>query len=91
MHQPATTAAMEGLFKTETGAPLVILGQPDAESERIDNPLVANHVLSFLIYGTTTAAVKGLNEFPNPTGPPTSRCSITAITSWPAWVRCSPW
>jgi len=49
MHQPATTAAMEGLFKTETGAPLVILGQPDAESERIDNPLVANRVLSFLI------------------------------------------
>ena len=64
MHQPATTAAMEGLFKTETGAPLVILGQPDAESERIDNPLVANRVLSFLIYGTTTATVKGLNEFP---------------------------
>ena len=63
-HQPATTAAMEGLFKTEAGAPVVILGQPDAESERIDNPLVANKVLSFLLYGTTTASVKGLNEFP---------------------------
>ena len=63
-HQPATTAGMEGLFKTQTGAPIVILGQPDAESERIDNPLVANKVLSFLIYGRTTAAVKGLNEFP---------------------------
>jgi cytochrome d ubiquinol oxidase subunit I len=64
VHQPATTAAMEGLFKTEAGAPIVILGQPDAESERIDNPMVANKVLSFLIYGTTTAEVKGLNEFP---------------------------
>ncbi|HUK15805.1 MAG TPA: cytochrome ubiquinol oxidase subunit I [Bryobacteraceae bacterium] len=63
-HQPVTVAAMEGLFKTETGAPIVILGQPDAESERIDNPLVANKVLSFLIYGTTTATVKGLNAFP---------------------------
>jgi cytochrome d ubiquinol oxidase subunit I len=63
-HQPATTAAMEGLFKTETGAPIVILGQPDAESQRIDNPLVANKVLSFLLYGTTAAQVKGLNEFP---------------------------
>jgi cytochrome bd ubiquinol oxidase subunit I len=63
-HQPATTAAMEGLFKTETGAPIVILGQPDAESERIDNPIVANDVLSFLIYGTTTASVRGLNAFP---------------------------
>lgn len=62
--QPVTTAAMEGLFRTETGAPIVILGQPDAEHERIDNPLIVNKVLSFLIYGTTTAEVRGLNEFP---------------------------
>jgi cytochrome d ubiquinol oxidase subunit I len=63
-HQPATVAAMEGLFRTEVGAPIVILGQPDAESERIDNPLIANRVLSLLIYGTPTARVKGLNAFP---------------------------
>jgi len=63
-HQPAATAAMEGLFRSEAGAPIVILGQPDAENERIDNPLVANNVLSFLIYGRTTASVRGLNEFP---------------------------
>ena len=62
--QPVTMAAMEGLFKTEAGAPIVILGQPDAESQRIDNPLIASRVLSFLIYGATTAQVKGLNEFP---------------------------
>ncbi|MEP7309630.1 MAG: cytochrome ubiquinol oxidase subunit I [Acidobacteriota bacterium] len=64
-HQPVTTAAMEGLFKTETGAPLVILGQPDAEHQRIDNPIVVHRALSFLVYGTTTAEVKGLNEFPH--------------------------
>jgi cytochrome d ubiquinol oxidase subunit I len=63
-HQPATTAAMEGLFKTEYGAPIVIMGQPDVERQRIDNPLLVNKVLSFLIYGTPTAEVKGLNEFP---------------------------
>jgi len=63
-HQSVTTAAMEGLFKSETGAPIVLLGQPDEEHERIDNPLVVNKVLSFLIYGTTTAEVKGLNEYP---------------------------
>ena len=62
--QPVAMAAMEGLFKTETGAPMVILGQPDAESQRIDNPLIASRLLSFLIYGATTAQVKGLNEFP---------------------------
>ena len=63
-HQPITTAAMEGLFRTEKGAPMVLMGQPDVERQRIDNPLVVNKVLSFLIYGTTEAQVKGLNEFP---------------------------
>ncbi len=62
-HQPVTTAAMEGLFKTESGAPIVILGQPDEEHERIDNPLLANGLLSYLLYGTTAGEVKGLNEF----------------------------
>lgn len=63
-HQPVTTAAMEGLFKSEKGAPIVIIGQPDEEHQRIDNPIAANKVLSFLIYGTTTAEVRGLNAFP---------------------------
>jgi len=63
-HQPATTAAMEGLFKTERGAPLVIMGQPDLEKQRIDNPLVVNRMLSFLIYGTSVADVEGLDKFP---------------------------
>jgi cytochrome bd ubiquinol oxidase subunit I len=62
--QPVTIAAMEGLFKSETGAPMVILGQPDAEHQRIDNPIIVNNVLSFLVYGTSTAEVQGLNAFP---------------------------
>jgi cytochrome bd ubiquinol oxidase subunit I len=63
-HQPAAIAAMEGLFKTETGAGLVLMGQPDEETGRIDNPIVVNNVLSFLIYGTTKAEVKGLDQIP---------------------------
>jgi cytochrome bd ubiquinol oxidase subunit I len=63
-HQPITTAAMEGLFQTQAGAPVVLMGQPDVERQRIDNPLVVNNALSFLIYGTTRGEVKGLNEFP---------------------------
>jgi cytochrome bd ubiquinol oxidase subunit I len=62
--QPVTTAAMEGLFQSQTGAPMVIIGQPDEEHETIDNPIAVNRVLSFLIYGTTTAEVRGLNAFP---------------------------
>src|SRR3984893_7194180 len=70
-HQPAAVAGMEGLFKSEKGAPLVILGQPDIEAQRIDNPIVVNRVLSFLIYGTTAAEVKGLNEIPRDQWPST--------------------
>ena len=63
-HQPAAIAAMEGLWHSERGAPLVIMGQPDVEKQRIDNPLVVNKLLSFLIYGTTVAKVEGLDRFP---------------------------
>lgn len=68
-YQPATTAGMEGLFETQAGAPVVLLGQPDVERKRIDNPLVVNSVLSFLIYGTTRAEVKGLDQVPRENWP----------------------
>jgi cytochrome bd ubiquinol oxidase subunit I len=68
-HQPVTTAAMEALFHTESGAPIVILGQPNVEHQTIDNPIVVHRLLSFLIYGTTAAQVRGLNEFPRDVWP----------------------
>ena len=64
-HQPAAIAGMEGLFKTETGAGIVLMGQPNPETQQIDNPLVVNNVLSFLIYGTTKAEVTGLDRIPH--------------------------
>jgi cytochrome d ubiquinol oxidase subunit I len=62
-HQPATLAAMEGLFRTEAGAPLAILGQPDVEQQRLDNPLVIPRMLSFLTYRRWRAEVKGLDAY----------------------------
>ncbi len=70
-HQPAAVAGMEGLFHSEKGAPIVLLGQPDIENQRIDNPLAVNKVLSFLIYGTTTAEVQGLDSIPRDQWPST--------------------
>jgi cytochrome d ubiquinol oxidase subunit I len=70
-HQPAAIAAMEGLFKTERGAGIVLMGQPNEETRQIDNPIVVNNVLSFLIYGTTKAEVKGLDQFPRDQWPTT--------------------
>jgi cytochrome d ubiquinol oxidase subunit I len=63
-HQPAAVAAMEGLFSSQKGAGIVLIGQPNEERQTIDNPLVVNDLLSFLIYGTTKAEVQGLDKVP---------------------------
>jgi cytochrome d ubiquinol oxidase subunit I len=63
-NQPPTLAAMEGLFESQEGAPLAILGQPDVEHQKLDNPLEIPSMLSFLTYKKWRANVKGLSEFP---------------------------
>jgi cytochrome bd ubiquinol oxidase subunit I len=63
-YQPVTLAAMEGLFVSQEGAPLAILGQPDVENRRVDNPLIIPKALSFLTYRAWSAEVRGLDSFP---------------------------
>jgi len=63
-NQPVTLAAMEALWETQPGAPLVIIGQPNADEKTIDNPIVVPRMLSFLTWRSWTAEVKGLNEVP---------------------------
>lgn len=68
-HQPVTFAAMEGLFEDERGAPIVLIGQPDMEKQRIDNPIAVPRMLSFLTHQRWDAEIKGLNSFPRDTWP----------------------
>jgi cytochrome bd ubiquinol oxidase subunit I len=63
-YQLTKLAAMEGLFQTESGAGIVILGQPDVPKGTFDNPIIVPNVLSFLTYRRWTADVRGLNTFP---------------------------
>jgi cytochrome d ubiquinol oxidase subunit I len=63
-NQAPTLAAMEGLFETQQGAPLAILGQPDVQKRKLDNPLEVPNMLSFLTYRRWNANVKGLSDFP---------------------------
>ena len=70
-HQPVTLAAMEGLFQTEQGAPLVILGQPDVQNRKLDNPLEFPKMLSFLTYREWSANIRGLDAFPEDQWPDT--------------------
>ncbi len=64
LHQPVTLAAMEGLFHTEQGASLAIIGQPDVDRRRLDNPITIPNALSFLTYRRWRATVHGLEDFP---------------------------
>jgi cytochrome d ubiquinol oxidase subunit I len=63
-YQPVSLAAMEGLFHTESGAPIAILGQPDVNKRTLDNPLMIPRALSFLTYRSWAAEVRGLDSFP---------------------------
>jgi cytochrome d ubiquinol oxidase subunit I len=63
-HQPIKLAAMEGLFHTEQGAGIVIIGQPDTKTGTLDNPIIVPFGLSFLTYRRWLAEVKGLDAFP---------------------------
>jgi cytochrome d ubiquinol oxidase subunit I len=63
-YQPVKGAAFEGLFKTERGAGLYLVGQPNLETMTIDNPIEIPKALSFLVYDELYAQVKGLDAFP---------------------------
>jgi cytochrome d ubiquinol oxidase subunit I len=63
-YQPIKGAAMEGLFHTEQPAAITIVGQPNMETLRIDNPVKIPGALSLLTYQRFGAEVRGLTTFP---------------------------
>ncbi len=68
--QPIKTAAMEGLYHTQVGAPLAIIGMPDSKNEKLLDPVVVPGALSFLAYGHTNARVAGIDSYPTDQIPP---------------------
>jgi len=68
--QPAKMAAMEGLFRTQAGAPLAIIGMPDRDRQELMDPIVVPGLLSYLAYGNFSARVTGLADVPPDQQPP---------------------
>jgi cytochrome bd ubiquinol oxidase subunit I len=62
-HQPAKIAAMEALWKTGRGAPLVLVGIPNEEAKRNDYALEVPKALSVILRHDANAVVRGLEEF----------------------------
>ena len=70
--QPAKFAAIEGLYTSQTGAPLVIFGVPfgDPPPPELKAKIEVPGLLSYLAFGNVNAHVQGIQEFPLEDRPP---------------------
>jgi len=78
--QPEKFAAMEALFKTEKGAPLLVLGYPLPD-------FGLPKMLSVMTYFDPNAEVKGLDAFPPQDIPPVAATAMTFHAMvWPGFA-----
>ena len=68
--QPAKFAAMEGLYTTQEGAPLVLFAYPEDNPPTLLAPIEIPGLLSWLTFGNPDARITGLDEFPENERPP---------------------
>lgn len=64
-HQPQKIAAMEGLWHTQKGAPLVLFGLPNAQTKKNDLAIEIPRGASLILTHDLNGEVKGINEFPD--------------------------
>ena len=62
-HQPAKVAAMEGLWETQRGAPLVLFGIPDEEARENRMALEIPGLASLILTHDWDGELTGLNDF----------------------------
>jgi cytochrome d ubiquinol oxidase subunit I len=69
--QPAKLAAMEALYETQRGAPLLLGGIPDDAAKTVHHAIEIPRGLSFLAFADPDAEVIGLDRIPRDQWPPT--------------------
>ena len=69
-HQPAKIAAMEGVWKTERGAPLLLFAWPDAERRMNHFEIKLPKLASLILTHELDGEIKGLNSFGDAYPPP---------------------
>ncbi|MCR8923515.1 cytochrome ubiquinol oxidase subunit I [Dasania sp. GY-MA-18] len=62
-HQPQKIAAMEGVWHTEKGAPLLLFAIPDEQEKRNHFEIAIPKMASFILTHDLEGEIKGLNEF----------------------------
>ncbi len=68
--QPEKFAAMEGLYTTQAGAPLVLFAYPVTPPPALKARVEIGGMLSWLAFGDMNAPIKGINEFAEENLPP---------------------
>ena len=69
-HQPVKVSAMEGLWETQRGAPLVLFGWPDEAREETRFSLEIPKLSSLILTHDWNGEVKGLKAWPRDERPP---------------------
>ena len=62
-HQPQKISAMEGVWETEKGAPLLLFAIPNEETRSNDYAIEIPKMASFILTHEWDGEIKGLNEF----------------------------
>ncbi|GAB3019512.1 cytochrome ubiquinol oxidase subunit I [Bowmanella dokdonensis] len=62
-HQPQKVAAMEGVWETEKGAPLLLFAVPDEERRTNHLAIAVPNMASFILTHELEGEIRGLNEF----------------------------
>lgn len=94
-HQPAKIAAIEAVWHTEKGAPLVLFAIPDKATQTNKYAIEIPTLASLILTHKSDGELKGINEFPN-AHPPVAplfysfriMVGIGTLMLLVAWVGC---
>lgn len=100
-HQPAKIAAMEGIWETERGAPLTLLGIPDEDERTTHFAVKIPKLASLILTHEWDGEIKGINEFEGehpPVAPVfyafrvmvgmgTLMLLVAAVAAWKLWPQ----
>ncbi len=96
--QPVKFAAMEGLYRTQAGAPVTLGGLSDDEQMRMRGGLEIPYALSLLAHRDPHATVRGLEEFPHDVWPDVQAVhlafdvmlalgvALLGLAGWASWL-----
>lgn len=68
--QPEKLAAFEGIFETQTHAPVLLFGIPSKEDETVHAAVRLPGLLSLMVSGKFDTEIQGLKDFPKDEWPP---------------------